>query len=314
MLPLHKRWWPAMSTRGTIREAVDLVAHTWQKAVEAGAMSPQTEERFTALVNRFARFSSAHGVEELANVDTQLAAAFIGARGRSRHGQVAEAAIATQRLRRSVLRCFFRTARHLLLADADPVMDVTLPPRPERHIRPLEDEEADLVRHFAQLTEAATRHAATCALALCGLGSGEISDVLSAHVDLDHGFVDAPGTARTRPRRLTLDPWAKTVLARRISLLAHPHLPMVGTEGGSPAQRQARVCTTLRDVLIRAGLGDDPSLRPASITAHPALAAFRATGRIEDAARVLGIASLDRTAELIGYCWQVPDTASPRNA
>lgn len=68
----------------------------------------------------------------------------------------------------------------------------------------------------------------------------------------------------------------------------------------------------LRDVLVRAGLGDEADLRPSSITAHAGLRAFRTSGRVEDAAFVLGMGSLDRTAELIGYRWQ-PTAAAVLN-
>ncbi|MDX3025634.1 hypothetical protein [Streptomyces acidiscabies] len=98
-------------------------------------------------------------------------------------GEVAVATISTMRLRRSVLRTFFRTARQLL-TDADPTLDITLPGRPERRSRPLDALEAELCRHFAQPTEGATRHAAVLALALSGVHSAEAARVLPEHVDL----------------------------------------------------------------------------------------------------------------------------------
>ncbi|RLU94841.1 integrase [Streptomyces griseocarneus] len=298
-----------MSEPVQLSEAIALVGGQWEQAVGAGAMSEQTAEKFAGLLGRFGHFASAHGVSELGDVDASLTEAFILARGRSRRGEVAESAVATRRLRRSVLRCFFRTARHLLLTADDPAQDIVLPERPGRQTRPLDADEASLVRHFAQLTEAATRHAATVALALAGVHSAEIGYILPTDVDCDDGWVQAPGSTRIISRRCPLDEWASRAIDRRISQLPDSSMPVVGSATGTPAQRQARVGVTLRDVLVRAGLGDDPALRPASLTAHSALMTFENTGRIEDAARLLGMASLDRAADLVGYQWQTSATA-----
>jgi len=75
---------------------------------------------------------------------------------------------------------------------------------------------------------------------------------------------------------------------------------------GSDAHKQARVCVTVREILTRAGLSDDPGVRPASLTAYAARRAFGHRGRIEDAARLIGSPSLDTTAALIGYAWRGP--------
>ena len=63
------------------------------------------------------------------------------------------------------------------------------------------------------------------------------------------------------------------------------------------------MCLTVRDILTRAGLSDDSGVRPASLTAYAARREFDRTGRIEDAARLIGSPSLDTTASLIGYAW-----------
>ena len=311
MLPLHALWWgSAVSEEVTVAQAAALVADLWRQAALDGAMSEQTVEKFTQLTGRFANYAQAQGTVVLTDVDPGLAAAFITARGHSRRGEVAVAAVATMRLRRSVLRTFFRSARQLLLTDADPTLDIDLPGRPGRRIRPLDTQEADLCRHFAQLTEGATRHAAVLALALSGVHSAEAARVQPDHVDLAGLRVFAAGSARTAARWCGLDRWSAECLRRRINALPTEAVPLIGTGNGSPAQQQARICVALRDVLVRAGLGDDPSLRPASITAYAGRLAFQASGRIEDAAGVLGMGSLDRTAELVGYDWRQPAAAA----
>ncbi|WP_335940243.1 hypothetical protein [Streptomyces sp. PTD5-9] len=299
-----------MSGEITVAEAAELVADIWRKAAVDGAMSEQTVEKFIQLTDRFIRYAKAQDTLALADVDAGLTGAFITARGRSRRGKVAVAAISTMRLRRSVLRTFFRTARQLLLTDADPTLDIALPGRPERRIRPLDALEAELCRHFAQLTEGATRHAAVLALALSGVHSAEVARVLPEHVDLAGCRVFAAGSARIASRWCDLDRWSVQCLRRRIEGLPTPVVPLIGTGGGTPPQQQARICVALRDVLVRAGLADDLSLRPASITAYAGRAAFEASGRVEDAARVLGMGSLDRTAELVGYDWRRPAAAA----
>ncbi|AFV14792.1 hypothetical protein OEM_p100120 (plasmid) [Mycobacterium intracellulare subsp. yongonense 05-1390] len=79
---------------------------------------------------------------------------------------------------------------------------------------------------------------------------------------------------------------------------------------GSNAHKQARVCVTVRDILTRAGLSDNNGIRPTSLTAYAAHREFDRTGRIEDAARLIGSPSLDTTAALIGYTWHDPGGTS----
>jgi hypothetical protein len=86
----------------------------------------------------------------------------------------------------------------------------------------------------------------------------------------------------------------------------------VSSRNGTDEQIQARVCVALRDLINRIGLGADPAVRPASITAYAGWETFTRTRRIEAAALHLGMASLDSTAALIGHDWQHttdPDTA-----
>lgn len=100
------------------------------------------------------------------------------------------------------------------------------------------------------------------------------------------------------------------VLTERASHLLTPlpsptPSPVICTgAAGSAAHKQARVCVTVREILTRAGLSDDPGVRPGSLTAYAARRVFDRTGRIEDAACLIGSPSLDTTATLIAYGWQ----------
>jgi len=69
---------------------------------------------------------------------------------------------------------------------------------------------------------------------------------------------------------------------------------------GSAKSRQAASCIAISTTLVRAGLGDDPLVRPASVTAWVGRRLFEETSRIEEVAARLGMRSLDRTARLIG--------------
>jgi hypothetical protein len=67
-------------------------------------------------------------------------------------------------------------------------------------------------------------------------------------------------------------------------------------------------CATLSTVLARAGLGDEPDVRPVSITAWAGHRILTETVRIDDVARALGMPSLDRAARLIGWDWHTDET------
>lgn len=63
---------------------------------------------------------------------------------------------------------------------------------------------------------------------------------------------------------------------------------------GSDAHKQARLCVTVREILTRAGLSDDPGVRPASLTAYAARRDFDRAGRIEDATPSCGTVHRER--------------------
>ncbi|MBS9535917.1 site-specific integrase [Mycobacterium sp. M1] len=305
-LTLALPWEPAM-VEGSLITAVDTVVAAW---TVDGAMSTQTLDKFALLARRFTRFAAAYDVTTLAGADTELVAKFVAAKGRSRHGTVGAAAVATMHNRRAALRAFFRTARRLGLTLDDPTTDIELPDREATTVRPLHDEEAALVRLFAEHATP-TRHAATTALLLVGAHTSELGHIRIDDIDPTTNTVWAHGSTKHRPRQLALDTWARRVIADRIRHLSEQGagaeaIVCTGSEG-SDAQRQARVCVTVRDVLTRAGLSTTPGIKPSSLTAHAARRVFDDTGRIEAAARLLGSGSLDGVATLIGYQWRQDD-------
>ncbi|WP_233213494.1 integrase [Mycobacterium hubeiense] len=303
LLPLQ--WGPAMAD-GSLAAAVGAVTGAW---IADGALAAQTLDKFGLLIRRFTRFAAAHDVTTLGAVDRALVAKFVAAKGRTRHGVVSVAAVATMHNRRAALRAFFRTARQLRLTIDDPTTDIAVPARQSSAQRPLSEDESALVRLFSERA-APTRHAATAALLLAGAHTSELGHITTANLDPQAPTVWAHGSTKHRPRTLTLDRWSMRVLTERAAHLARPlpnpcPSPVLCTgAAGSDAHKQARVCVTVREILTRAGLSDDPGVRPASLTAYAARREFDRTGRIEDAARLIGSPSLDTTAGLIGYDWQ----------
>ncbi|MBT2451819.1 hypothetical protein J7F03_33105 [Streptomyces sp. ISL-43] len=296
-----------------LRDGIARVLDSWEELVARGEMSKQSFGRFGQLLHRFEHFAGARGVSKFDGVAPAVAAGFIDAHGRTRHGHVAPAALATRYLRRSVLRMCFTTARELRLTDADPTWGIELPPRVKSGTRPLSDDEAIALRRAAEYVERPTRHAAAAALALAGGFSGEIGHIRSADLDLTGHRVWMHGSTKTLPRWCSLDTWGMRVLIARTRHLENIAVgglsPLaVSAQAGSDEQVQARVCVALRDLLKRIGLGADSSVRPASVTAYAGWETFTRTGRIEAAARHLGLASLDSTAALIGHYWQPTTT------
>lgn len=305
-LELQLPWGPAMA-ENSVATTVDLVVSDW--ALD-GAMSTQTLDKFTLLARRFIRFAAAHDVTTLDAVDRGLVAKFVAAKGRSRHGEVAPAAVATMHNRRAALRAYFRTARRLGLALHDPTLDIDVPDREASALRPLHDDEAVLVRLFAEHATP-TRHAATAALLLAGAHTSELGHIHIRDIDTNANTAWAHGSTKHRARLLPLDTWARRVIDQRIAYLtargATGDTILCTGSDGSDAQRQARVCVTVRDVLTRAGLSTTIGIKPSSLTAYAARQVFEDTGRIELAAKLIGSGSLDGTASLIGYQWRQDD-------
>lgn len=302
LLPLL--WGPAMA-EGSLSSSAAAVTGAW---TADGALAAQTLEKFGGLIGRFVRFAAAHGVTSLAAVDRGLVTKFVAAKGRTRQGAVSQAAMTTMRNRRAALRAFYRTARRLRLTFDDPTADIDVPARTSSTCRPLTDDDAALVRLFAERATP-TRHAAAVALLLAGTHTSEAAHVTTADLDIATGDVTVHSSCRYRQRNLPLDPWAVRVLAERAAHLTagqYTHNPVVlcAAANGSPASRQASVCATVREILTRAGLSTEPGVRPSSLTGYAGRRVFEQTGHVEDAAPLLGSLSLDTTAALIGHRWQ----------
>ncbi|MFD4698288.1 hypothetical protein [Streptomyces niveus] len=297
----------------SLAHALSRVLDIWASMAARGEFTDQTLDKFELLLKRFERYAQLRGAVVLEDVTPDLAEDFITARGRSRHGHVSSSAAATMRLRRSVVRAAYRTMRELKLSDTDPTRDIELPSRAVGEVRPLTEDEVVDLRHHASFVTRPSRHGAAAALALAGGHSGEIGHVRVRDLDAKNRRVWMHGSTKTDPRWCPLDTWSLNVLVRRAKFVSARQLRQesapsarlaVSDRHASDAALQARACVALRDLLTRTGLASEPDVKPSSVTAWAGLEAFERTGRIEDAARRLGLRSLDRAASVIGHTWR----------
>jgi len=267
---------------------------------ETSVLSDQSLRRLEPLLERFRQFAErSAGAGALAVVTPDVVERFVHAR--TTRGRTAPSP-ATMHARRSAVRLLFRTGRRLGLCVSDPTLDVVLPPRSGLRARPLTDDEVALCRSASLYSLDATRLPAAWALAEATVRSGELAGVRVTHVDLDNARVWIAGSSRTEPRWGVLSTWGCKQLGRRLETLGDASL-VVYAGAGSAESRQASSCQAIHETLVRAGLTGEADVRPVSVAAWAGRAAFERTGRVEDAARVLGVRTLDRAAAVIGWDW-----------
>jgi integrase/recombinase XerC len=213
--------------------------------------------------------------------------------------------------RRTALRLLFRAGRRAGLADGDPTLDIKLPPRSSLSTRPLTNDEVGLCRSVAQWSLNGSRRAAVWALAEATCRSSELPHITADDIDLDSGRVWIAGGKATDRREGLLTGWGLAQVRARIEELVEPTRPLVYA-GRSPAgPGQVSGAAALVDVLTRAGLHHEPDVRPGSVAAWAGRRVLDETGRIELAARALGVRSLDRAAGIVAWDWRTdpePDT------
>ncbi|MBR8642155.1 hypothetical protein KEF29_29600 [Streptomyces tuirus] len=312
LVPPERRT-PTVGSDHSLTHALERVLDVWQSMAARDEFTEQTYDKFSLLLGRMGRYAQLRGALTVDDITPDLAEDFITARGRSRHGHVSEAAVATMLLRRSVLRIAFRTLRELGLSDIDPTRDIELPRRGPGDVRPLTEDEVVSLRHQASFVTRPSRHGAAAALALAGGHSGEIGHIRVRDLDAEHSRVWMHGSTKTDPRWCPLDAWSLSTLMARVEFVSARQLrsqsvPLarlaVSDRHASDAALQARVCVALRDLLTRIGLHDEADVKPSSVTAWAGLRIFENTGSIEDTARLLGLRSLDRAAAVIGHDWR----------
>jgi integrase/recombinase XerC len=206
-------------------------------------------------------------------------------------------------LRRSALRLLFRSLREAGQPVGDPTLDLVLPPRSQLAARPLTDDEVTLCRGHALWSLVDARRAAAWALAEATCRSVEIARICTHDLDLDGRRVWIHGGRTTAPRWGQLTEWGVTHLERRVQTLAEPETSVVYGGSGDATTGQVSACVAIADVLTRAGLAAEPDVRPASVAGWAGQKILEETGCIDEVARRLGMASLDRAARFIAFDW-----------
>jgi integrase/recombinase XerC len=273
--------------------AADGLMLEWVSAAQA--------DRVAAILRGFAGFCDhGHAVTDLSDVTPTIAESFVNAPT----GDGRSPTLSLRHLRRTALRLLFRSARHLGRPVGDPTLDLQLPPRAQVATRPLADDEVSLCRSASVWSLNDRRRAAAWALGEATCRSVEAGQITRGDVDLDRHRVWIHGGQTTSERWGHLNDWGCVQLERRFATIDdRPEQPVVyeGAEGSATGQISA--CIAVRDVLIRAGLGKERGVRPASLAGWAGNRILQETGRIDEVARRLGMASLDRTARFINWSW-----------
>lgn len=287
--------------RPSVRGAIDLLA----VELEDRWVSDPQRKRVAGCLDRFASYCLlGYDVSDLHEVTPDIAAAFLGAP--SGDGQPPSPSM--HRLRRSSLRMLFRAARDAGASVGDPTVDLSTAPLSALRARPLTDEEVAECRGASHWSIGSTRRSATWALAEATCRSGEIPLIRVGDIDMDQGAVNIRGGGRCAPRHGQLTAWGIEQVARRIEAVgSYPSTPLVYIGDDARLGGLVSANSTITQVLQRAGLADEPDVRPSSVVAWAGMQVLESTGRIEDVANALGLKSLDRAAAFIGWDWQEPN-------
>lgn len=283
----------AVSSFEVAREAlgVDLRAR-WASEAQA--------QRIFRLAERFEQFClDGFGISDLRAVSSAVAQAFLAAA--TTDGEAAGASL--QRARRSAIRLLFQAGRRLGVAASDPTADIGLPPLSSLRARPLTDDELLECRVASTWSLASARRSLTWALAEATCRSGEVPNVLLRDLDLETGAVSIRGGGRCAPRTGQLTEWGLAVVAEHLSGDSDPDARLVYSGETARLGGLVSANSAITQVLQRAGLGDEPDVRPSSVVAWAGTKVLERTGRIELVAEALGLKSLDSAASFIGWDW-----------
>jgi integrase/recombinase XerC len=290
----------ALGAATALDEEIGLIA---SQLAALDGLTDASARRMTTEIARFVVSLETDGVASLRDVTQHHAQRFVQECVKN-FGRYTDPQPATQHLRRSAIRMLFGTARSLHLVAHDPTLDLVLPSRSTGHVRPLDDDEEFACRVASRQTLTATRLPSAWALGQATATASEIGNAEIRHLDLSGQRIWLSGNSRRVPRWGQLTDWGVKQLTVRIGELdGRPDARLVynGVRGAVAAGKGWTAA--LHEVLNLAGLAHEPDIKPASLPAWAGRRAFEATGRIEDAARTLGIRSLDRTAEVIGWDW-----------
>lgn len=284
-------------------------------ALSGSKLTDYSTQRLAELMTRFVSYvEKGHGIRSLTDIAEEhvegfVCASTLGVRRR-------RPSVATMHLRRSALRLFFRTARDLRLHNGDPTMDLRLPPRSSLPVRALTDEEIVLGRSSSLHSMTATNRSAAWALAEATARTSEIPQIRISDLDLEKKRVWLHGSNKAEPRWGHPTLWGLEQLARRRDVLekmTDRDSRLVYRGEGNPHSAQASSCLAIADSLQRAGLSNEPDVRPGSVVAWAGIKVFESSGCIGEVARALGMRTLDGAARMIDWQWSKTGSEPDKN-
>ncbi|HWJ62811.1 MAG TPA: hypothetical protein VNS19_12655 [Acidimicrobiales bacterium] len=265
----------------------------------------QGQARTLAEIGRLFLYAKHQGAAAIADITPAMALGFIELPAPSTRDRWSDPGASTQYLRRGAIRVVFTTARHLGLHDGDPTLDIRLPPKGAADCRPLTDEEELVGRISSKLTLVDTRHPVAWALGQAGATLSESATTSIDDVDLGNRTVWLSGNKNRVERHAPLTDWGIAQIKRRIEVMgdADRSTKLLTTARATKNARTASTGALLGEIFARSGLGSEVGIKPRSLCDWAGRRVFDETGRIEDAARFLGIRDLQVAADHVGYDW-----------
>jgi integrase/recombinase XerC len=146
------------------------------------------------------------------------------------------------------------------------------------------------------------RYAAAWALAEATARVAELGAIKPRDVDIKGGCVWITGSSNTEARWAELTDWGSGQLEALLSAepMSTTDRPLLVPGKGSRSTVHELIASTLR----RAGLANQPGIRPNSVPAWRGAKELADGASIDEVALLLGMRSLDRTASFIGFDWR----------
>ena len=292
-----------------------LLVAGWQQSVleviTGTHRDARTLKKLTRNVAWLFGFLALCGVTWWCEVTAELTLRWCWAGVRGSDGTWRDPSVSTARNRQWVAKTVFAIAAELG-AQIDP--HTAAGPKIEREppaarAGPVTDSEFRRIRGNADPGGWPSRRSMAVALHSSGASAIEAGDVRRQDIDLEARTVKFAGPAA---RVCALDEWSARAIARY--LRAHPDTApderLCVAAITSPEFAAQTISTQLCSVINQAGFADRPDISGRSIRLTAARQVLERDG-IEAAARFLGAASLDNTAEAIGYDWQHSVVAEP---
>lgn len=268
-------------------------------------------QRLWTEAGRFRQFLEVAAVADLAAVSPEAAYEFIELPVATSAGGWADPGVATMRTRRGAIRLVYGTGRFLGLVTGDPTIDIHFAANPPSGTRPLTDDEVFLGRSWSRLTLVSTRHAAAWAVGEATATNSELAAVRVHDIDLDAGTVELHGNEKWRdPRVGELSEWGVDAIRRHLDALNLD--PAVGIDpdrlqltdaSASRNSGQSSTNQLIAATMTHAGLRADKSVKPVSLSMWAGRKVLDETGRIDLAARTVGMRDLGRAARALRFEW-----------